>query len=172
MPSNSAAEIWPKSRLKIRKYRVSSSSPRDICRHRNSSFVVRRPNPSAIFAETEAAARLICEMIPNCSDRGNFSVSRYVSRVSSCAFCQTVKSENRLIFTAPTARDTNHESRLYPADAAPLTTSMISLVIAACRTLFMCSVSASITSEALLVADSIAVMRAACSAAEVSASMR
>ena len=60
----------------------------------------------------------------------------------------------------------------YPADAAPLTTSIISRVIAACRTLFMCSVKASITSEALLVADSIAVIRAACSAAEVSASMR
>jgi hypothetical protein len=49
--------------------------------------------------------------------------------------------------------------------AAPLTISMISLVMAAWRTRFMCSVSASIISEALLVAASIAVMRAACSAA-------
>ena len=59
-----------------------------------------------------------------------------------------------------------------PADAAPLTTSMISLVIAAWRTLFMCSVSRSIKSEALLVAASMAVMRAACSAAEDSRSAR
>src|ERR1035437_2906085 len=51
------------------------------------------------------------------------------------------------------------------AAAAPLTISMISLVMAAWRTRFMCSVSASIISEALLVAESIAVMRAACSAA-------
>ncbi len=177
MLSNSSDVMKPKSRLNIRKYRVSSNSPREICKHLNNSFVVRRPNPSAIFAETEAADRLICEMIPNCSDRGNFSVSRYVSRVSSCAFCQTVKSEKRLIFTAPTAQATNHESQFtnhvpHPADAAPLTTSMISRVIAAWRTLFMWSVRASITSEALLVADSIAVMRAACSAAEVSASIR
>ena len=42
---------------------------------------------------------------------------------------------------------------------------MISLVMAAWRTRFICSVSASIMSEALLVAESIAVMRAACSAA-------
>src|ERR1019366_7257189 len=51
------------------------------------------------------------------------------------------------------------------AAAAPLTISMISLVMAAWRTRFICSVSASIISEALLVAESIAVMRAACSAA-------
>jgi len=177
MLSNSAAETCFKSRLKIRKYRVSSNSPLEICRHLNNSFVVRRPKPSAIFAETDAADRLICETIPNCSDRGNFSVNWYVASVSSCAFCQTVRSENRLIFTASTARFTNYESQFtnhepQPADAAPLTTSMISRVIAAWRTLFMCSVRASITSEALLVADSMAVMRAACSAAELSASMR
>jgi hypothetical protein len=138
---------------------------------------VRLPNPSAIFAATEAEARRNCETTPNCSDRGDFSVNRQVSSVNSCARCHTVKSEKRLIFTALTVQDTNHKSRFtnhdtHPADAAPLTTSMISRVIAAWRTLFMCSVSASITSEALLVAESIAVMRAACSAAEVSASMR
>ena len=49
--------------------------------------------------------------------------------------------------------------------AAPLTISIISLVIAAWRARFMVSVSESITSLALLVAESIAVMRAACSAA-------
>src|SRR6266851_1980966 len=54
----------------------------------------------------------------------------------------------------------------------PLTISIISLVMAACRTLFMCSVRASITSPAFLVADSIAVMRAACSAAEDSSIAR
>jgi hypothetical protein len=161
----------------MRKYRVSSSSPREICKHRNNSFVVRRPNPSAIFAGTEVEERRNCETTPNCSDRGNFSVSRYVSSASSCALCQTVKSEKRLIFTALTtelheSQITIDESRSYPAEAAPLTTSMISRVMAAWRTLFMCSVSASITSAALLVADSIAVMRAACSAAELSAIMR
>jgi hypothetical protein len=158
----------------MEKYLVSSSSPREICRHRNNSFVVRLPNPSAIFAATEVADRLSCETTPYCSDRGKVAVSRYASSDNSCAFFQTVRSENRLIFTAFTARFTNYESRFtnHPADAAPLTTSMISRVIAAWRTLFMCSVRASITSEALLVADSIAVMRAACSAAELSASMR
>src|SRR5215472_13693122 len=53
----------------------------------------------------------------------------------------------------------------YPAAAAPLTISMISFVILACRARFMASVSESIMSVALLVADSMAVMRAACSAA-------
>ncbi len=76
-------------------------------------------------------------------------------------YCQSHKS-----------RITNHESRPHPAEAAPLTTSIISRVMAAWRTLFMCSVSASITSPAFRVADSIAVIRAACSAAEDSASMR
>jgi hypothetical protein len=136
MVSNSAGEMWFKSRLRIRKYRVSSNSPLDIYKQRKSSFVVRRPNPSAMFAETEPADRRNCETIPNCSDRGNVSVSRYVASVSSCAFCQTVNSENLLIFTAPAAQTTNHKSRLtnhdsHPADAAPLTTSMISRVIAA-----------------------------------------
>ena len=54
---------------------------------------------------------------------------------------------------------------LTPAAAAPLTTSMISLVMLACRTRFMYSVSLSIMSAAFDVAASIAVMRAACSAA-------
>jgi len=49
--------------------------------------------------------------------------------------------------------------------AAPETISIISLVMAAWRTRFMYSVSESIMSEALLVAESMAVMRAACSAA-------
>jgi hypothetical protein len=53
----------------------------------------------------------------------------------------------------------------YSRAAAPLTTSMISLVILAWRTRFMYSVSLSITSLALDVAASMAVMRAACSAA-------
>src|ERR1700704_4438859 len=105
----------------MKKYRVSSNSPLDICRQRSSSLVVRRPNPSAIFAETEAAARLNCETIPNCSDRGNFSVSRYVSSVDSCALCHTVKSEKQLIFTAPTAQDTNHKSRFTNHDLTPPT---------------------------------------------------
>ena len=52
--------------------------------------------------------------------------------------------------------------------AAPLTISIISLVIAACRTRFICSESASIISPALVVAESIAVIRAACSAATLS----
>ncbi len=52
--------------------------------------------------------------------------------------------------------------------AAPLTISIISFVIAACRTRFIVSESASIMSPALLVAESIAVMRAACSAATLS----
>src|SRR6185437_9538974 len=60
---------------------------------------------------------------------------------------------------------------LYRA-AAPLTISIISLVIDACRTRFIVSVSESIMSEALLVAESIAVMRAACSAATDSSSAR
>src|SRR5215470_4019962 len=60
----------------------------------------------------------------------------------------------------------------YAVDEAPLTISIISLVMAACRTLFMCSVSASMTSPAFLVAASMAVMRAACSAAQDSSMLR
>src|SRR5208282_3243981 len=56
--------------------------------------------------------------------------------------------------------------------AAPLTISIISLVIFACRARFIASVSESIMSVALLVAASIAVMRAACSAATDSNSDR
>jgi len=59
----------------------------------------------------------------------------------------------------------SHKSSSSYCAAAPLTISMISLVMAAWRTRFICSVSASIMSDALLVAESIAVMRAACSAA-------
>src|SRR5450755_864723 len=54
---------------------------------------------------------------------------------------------------------------LQDSAAAPLTISIISLVIAAWRTRLRVNVSESITSLALLVAESIAVMRAACSAA-------
>jgi hypothetical protein len=54
---------------------------------------------------------------------------------------------------------------LFHSAAAPLTISMISLVMAAWRTRFIFSVSESIISEALFVAESIAVIRAACSAA-------
>src|SRR5690348_12739464 len=60
----------------------------------------------------------------------------------------------------------------YAVDDAPLTISIISFVMAACRTLFMCSVSASMTSPAFFVADSMAVMRAAYSAAEDSSMAR
>src|SRR5271156_1226253 len=60
----------------------------------------------------------------------------------------------------------------YAVDEAPLTISIISLVMAAWRTLFMCSVNASITSPAFFVAASIAAMRAACSAAEDSKRVR
>src|SRR4029077_16878288 len=60
----------------------------------------------------------------------------------------------------------------YAVYEAPLTISIISLVIAACRTLFMCSVNPSITSPAFFVAASIAVMRAACSAAHDSSMLR
>ena len=49
---------------------------------------------------------------------------------------------------------------------------MISFVIFAWRARFMASVSESIMSEALLVAESIAVMRAACSAASDSSMAR
>src|SRR6202041_477599 len=61
-------------------------------------------------------------------------------------------------------RSLSLRSRFRYRAAAPLTISIISLVIAACRTRFMVSESASIISEALLVAASMAVMRAACSA--------
>ncbi len=62
---------------------------------------------------------------------------------------------------------------LVPHNAsAPETTSMISRVIAACLTLFMYNVSWSIISAELRVAASIAVMRAACSAAADSSSAR
>ena len=61
--------------------------------------------------------------------------------------------------------------RLYCA-AAPLTISIISFVILAWRARFMMSVRDSIMSLALLVAASIAVIRAACSAATDSISAR
>src|SRR3974377_1362631 len=53
----------------------------------------------------------------------------------------------------------------YSAAAAPLTTSIISLVMLLCRTRFMYSVNRSIISAALELAASMAVMRAACSLA-------
>ena len=56
--------------------------------------------------------------------------------------------------------------------AAPLTISIISFVIFAWRARFIISVSESIISLALLVAASMAVMRAACSAATDSSSAR
>src|SRR5437588_7583039 len=56
--------------------------------------------------------------------------------------------------------------------AAPLTISMISFVIFAWRARFMIRVNESIMSVALLVAESIAVIRAACSAATDSNSAR
>src|SRR5258706_80538 len=75
--------------------------------------------------------------------------------------------------------DLDHSSHLllrhlcsYAVYEAPLTISMISFVIAACLTLFMCSVRPSITSPAFFVAASIAVMRAACSAAQDSSMLR
>src|SRR6185436_16063739 len=61
-------------------------------------------------------------------------------------------------------RVSNYNQKTYCA-AAPDTTSMISLVIAAWRTRFMLSVSESISSRAFLEAESIAVMRAPCSEA-------
>src|ERR1022692_795276 len=67
-----------------------------------------------------------------------------------------------------------HSSLLtfYALQDAPLTTSIISFVMAAWRILFICNVSDSIKSYALFVAASMAVMRAACSAADESASIR
>jgi hypothetical protein len=61
----SFAEIRPRSLLSSIKYRVSSSSPRAICKDLRNSFVVPLPNPSAIFAATEELERLTCETIPN-----------------------------------------------------------------------------------------------------------
>src|SRR5580704_182152 len=58
------------------------------------------------------------------------------------------------------------------AEAAPLTISINSFVIPACRILFICNVSLSINSDALRVAESIAVIRAACSAAADSNKIR
>src|SRR5579884_1909629 len=60
----------------------------------------------------------------------------------------------------------------YSRAAAPLTISIISLVIEACRTRFMFSVSRSITSDAFELAASIAVILAACSAADDSSIAR
>src|ERR1700721_1879091 len=66
-------------------------------------------------------------------------------------------------------RTANDEQRLafllYPCAAAPLTISIISFVIFAWRARFIISVRESIMSDALLVAESMAVIRAACSAA-------
>ena len=55
---NASSGTYPKSRLKIRKYRVSSNSPEAICKDRKSSLVVRRPKPWAVFAGTDADDRL------------------------------------------------------------------------------------------------------------------
>jgi len=62
--------------------------------------------------------------------------------------------------------------RIYFSASAPLTTSRISLVIDACRILFIFSVRLSIISVALRVALSIAVIRAPCSAAADSSRAR
>jgi len=66
---------YPMSRLKIKKYRVSSISPAAICKDRSSSRVVRLPKPWAMFAATEADALRTCDVTPNISFRGNPLVS-------------------------------------------------------------------------------------------------
>ena len=58
--------------------------PQISAKQRNSSLVVLRPNPSAIFAGTDAEAPLSCEIIPNRSDLGNLEVNLYTIIVSSC----------------------------------------------------------------------------------------
>jgi len=61
----------------------------------------------------------------------------------------------------------------YPFNAsAPLTISVSSVVIVACRARFICSVSRAIMSTELFVAESIAVIRAPCSPATDSRRMR
>ena len=60
---------------------------------------------------------------------------------------------------------------VYPNAAAPLTISIISLVMLAWRTRFIFNVNESITSVALELAASMAVIRAACSAAAVPATL-
>lgn len=160
--------MYPRSRLNIKKYRTSSISPAEICNERRSSRVVRLPNPCAMFAGTEADARRNCETMPNRSDRGNPPVNLYTASASSCDLCHTVNSVKLLIFTSHESQVTSYDF----ADAAPLTISISSFVMLAWRILFMSSVSESIRSEAFRVAESMAVIRAACSAAADSKRMR
>ena len=129
---------------------------------------MRLPNPCAIFAGTEADARRSCETKPNRSDCGKFAVSLYTISANSCDLRQTVNSAKLLIFTSHESQVTSYDF----ADAAPLTISISSFVIPAWRILFMSSVSESIRSEAFRVAESMAVIRAACSAAADSKRMR
>ena len=76
-----------------------------------------------------------------------------------------------MAFEAEVSKRSSTETCSYNA-AAPLTISMISLVMAAWRARFINRVSESIISPALLVAESMAVIRAACSAATDSSMAR
>src|SRR5208282_702129 len=106
--------------------------------------------------------------MPNISDRGKTAVNLYTAKHNSCDLCQTVNSVKLLIFTSHESQITSYDV----ADAAPLTISINSLVMPAWRILFISRVSLSINSDALRVAESIAVMRAAHSAADDSSRMR
>lgn len=62
---------------------TSEHSPRAIVYFAALSAYVNRPYPSAIFATMLTAARLSCDVRPNCSSRGKNDVSAYISRTRS-----------------------------------------------------------------------------------------
>lgn len=62
------------------------------------SLVVFREVPSAIFEAIETAARCICDINPNLSAGGNFSVILYTHPASKRACCQHSNFSNEYIF--------------------------------------------------------------------------
>ena len=129
----------------LRRVSLRRSEPTAFKRHQRANG-----NQSACKSNSESHQKLFrSQRIPDC----------HVSML------QSFKIKWKLVPLFPCSLAPSFARFLPYSAAAPDTISIISLVIAAWRTRFMCSVSASIMSEALLVAESIAVMRAACSAA-------
>src|ERR1700694_5150282 len=66
----------------------SLTDPKAMLKKYKNSFGDFLPAPSAMFDGIEMAALLICDVIPNHSLRGNFSVAKYTSRTKSKLYFQ------------------------------------------------------------------------------------
>lgn len=71
---------------------ISDREPKATYRNCRNSLSEFRAAPSAILLGTEMAARLICEVSPNCSSFGSSLVKRYIFSANSIALFQTSRS--------------------------------------------------------------------------------